>query len=86
MTKVWTDNAWEDYLYWQNEDRKMLKRINILLKGIDRNRYEGLGKPEPLKYERQGYWSRRINDVHRLIYKTEEDKIMIIQCRAHYDD
>lgn len=86
MTKVWTDNAWEDYLYWQNEDRKMLKRINILLKDIDRNRYEGLGKPEPLKYERQGYWSRRINDVHRLIYKTEEDKIMIIQCRAHYDD
>jgi toxin YoeB len=86
MTKIWADRAWEDYLYWQCKDRKILKRINILLQDIERNRHNGIGKPEPLKHERQGYWSRRIDDIHRLIYKIEEEKVLIIQCRSHYDD
>jgi toxin YoeB len=86
MTKVWADRAWDDYLYWQGEDKKILKRINLLLKDIDRNIYEGIGKPEPLKHERQGYWSRRIDGTHRLIYRVEGGRLEIIQCRTHYDD
>ena len=84
MIKLWSDNAWEDYLYWQTQDKKTLKRINQLLKDIDRNGYEGLGKPEPLKYELQGFWSRRIDDEHRLVYRIKEDRIEIISCRLHY--
>ena len=84
MLKLWSDNAWEDYLYWQTQDKKMLKRINQLLKDIDRNGYEGIGKPEPLKYELQGFWSRRIDDEHRLVYRIKEDRIEIISCRLHY--
>ena len=88
MTKIWADRAWEDYLYWQDQDRKTLKRINRILKDIERNAFEGIGKPEPLKHERQGYWSRRINDVNRLIYRIDDigNLIEIVQCRAHYDD
>ena len=86
MNKVWSDNAWEDYLYWQRQDRKTLRRINQLLKDIDRNPYVGIGKPEPLKHERQGYWSRRIDDINRLIYRIVNNQIEIAQCRAHYDD
>ena len=86
MNKVWSDNAWEDYLYWQEQDRKILRRVNQLLKDIDRNVYVGIGKPEPLKHERQGYWSRRIDDIHRLIYRIVNNQIEIAQCRAHYDD
>jgi len=85
MIKIWSDRAWEDYLYWQKQDRKTLQRINQLLKDIDRNAFSGIGKPEPLKHERQGYWSRRIDDANRLIYRIVENRIEIAQCRAHYD-
>jgi len=84
MIKVWSDHAWEDYLYWQTQDKKILKRINQLIKDIDRNGYEGIGKPEPLKYELQGYWSRRIDDEHRLVYRIVENNIEIVSCRLHY--
>jgi toxin YoeB len=85
MNKVFTDIAWEDYLYWQTTDRKILKKINELLKDIDRNGNEGLGKPEPLKHELDGFWSRRITPEHRLIYKIDDENIFIVQCRGHYD-
>ena len=84
MIKVWSDHAWEDYLYWQTQVKKILKRINQLIKDIDRNGYEGIGKPEPLKYELQGFWSRRIDDEHRLVYRIEDNKIEILSCRLHY--
>lgn len=86
MNKIWADKAWDDYLYWQDQDRKTLRRINQLLKDIDRCAFDGIGKPEPLKHERQGYWSRRIDDTNRLIYRIVNDHIEIAQCRAHYDD
>lgn len=85
MIKQFTDNAWEDYLYWQETDRRIVKRIHQLLRDIERNGNEGLGKPEPLRHELQGYWSRRINAEHRLIYAIREDSIIILQCRYHYD-
>jgi len=80
----WHKNAWEDYLYWQQTDKKILKKINELIKDILRHPYNGKGKPEPLKYELEGYWSRRINKEHRLVYKVEEDTLIIIQCKYHY--
>jgi len=86
MNKEWTDRAWEDYLYWQEKNRKMAVRINRLLKNIERNPYDGLGKPEPLKFEYQGAWSRRIDGEHRLIYAVEDCRIVIIACRFHYSD
>lgn len=84
MRKVWTGPAWEDYLAWQ-KDKKMLKRINALIKDIERNAHHGIGKPEPLKYELSGFWSRRIDDYHRLVYRISGDFIEIIQCRTHYE-
>lgn len=84
MKKVWTDEAWEDYVYWQTQDKKTLRRINQLLLDIDRNGYEGLGKPEALKHNYQGFWSRRIDEVNRLVYRIENGQIEIAQCRAHY--
>ena len=84
MIKVWSDHAWVDYVYWQTQDKKILKRFNQLIKDIDRNGYEGIGKPEPLKYELQGFWSRRIDDEHRLVYRIEDNKIEILSCRLHY--
>lgn len=84
MNAVFTEKAWEDYVHWQTEDKKTLKRINILIADIKRNGYEGLGKPEPLKYDFAGFWSRRINEVDRLIYKIDEHNVYIIQCRFHY--
>ncbi len=86
MTKSWDDFAWEDYLYWQSQDKKTLKRINQLLKDIDRNGYTGIGKPEPLKSDMNGYWSRRIGDVNRLVYRIADNRIEILQCRSHYGD
>ncbi|MDK9712397.1 Txe/YoeB family addiction module toxin [Acidaminobacter sp.] len=86
MNKVWHDSAWEDYLYWQTQDRKTLKRINQLLKDVDRNGYDGIGKPEPLKHEFHGFWSRRIDDSNRLIYRIENGQIEIAQCGSHYRD
>ena len=86
MKYIFVDESWEDYLYWQTTDKKMLKRINDLLKDIARNPYNGIGKPEPLKHKYQGYWSRRINEKHRLIYKIREEEILIAKCRFHYDE
>lgn len=85
MNKVFTDIAWEDYLYWQTTDKKILKKINELLKDIERNGNEGLGKPEPLKHELEGFWSRRITLEHRLIYQVVGENINIVQCRGHYE-
>lgn len=87
MNKIWSDEAWEDYLYWQTQDKKTLKRINALIKDIDRNgAMNGIGDPEALKGNLQGYFSRRINEKDRLIYRIENDKILIAQCRGHYYD
>ena len=83
---VFDPNGWEDYLYWQTEDRKTLRKINTLLKDIERNGNEGIGKPEPLTGDLSGFWSRRINQKDRLIYALEMDQIIIIACRYHYDD
>ena len=79
--------AWQDYLYWQTQDKKTLKRINQLLQDIIRNGYDdGIGKPEPLKNEFQGFWSRRINETNRIIYRIDNEQIIIVQCRTHYGD
>jgi toxin YoeB len=83
---VFREKGFDHYVYWQTEDRKILKKINALLRDIDREPYEGLGKPEPLKYTYQGCWSRRIDDVHRLVYEVEEDKIIVYACHSHYDN
>lgn len=84
MLKTFSETGWEDYVYWQTEDRKTLKKINDLLKDIDRNGNTGIGKPEPLTGNLSGYWSRRINDKDRLIYKIDQNHIYIIACRYHY--
>lgn len=76
--------GWQDYLYWQRTDRNVLKRINALIKDIQRSPFEGIGKPEPLKHGLAGYWSRRISDEHRLVYKVDADTLIVIQCRYHY--
>lgn len=86
MIKVFADNAWEDHIYWQTEDKKTLKKINNLIKDIERNGNEGIGKPESLKGDLYGYWSRRINDKDRLIYKLDNEKIYILACRTHYQE
>lgn len=85
MRLVWDENAWDDYLYWQGQDRRVLKRINLLLKDIERNGNEGIGKPEALKHGFQGFWSRRITDEHRLVYRLDEDAVLVAQCRYHYE-
>ena len=85
--KIWTDDAWEEYIFWQLQDKKTLKRINSLLKDIDRNGpLDGIGEPEALKGDLKGYFSRRINEKDRLVYGIENDRIIIIQCRGHYND
>ncbi|MDX1357959.1 MAG: Txe/YoeB family addiction module toxin [Clostridia bacterium] len=85
MDKVFSDTAWADYIYWLQNDKSKLKRINRLLKSIDRDgNYNGIGKPEPLKYSLGGYWSRRISDEHRLIYRIKDNRIYIVSCRDHY--
>lgn len=86
MIKVWQDEAWEDFEYWTTQDRKTLKRILQLLKDIERNGYEGIGKPEPLKGELSGFWSRRIDGTNRLVYRLKDGKIEIAQCGSHYRD
>lgn len=86
MRKVWHDRAWEDYLYWQSQDRKTLKRINMLLKEIDRTPFEGLGKPEPLRGDLSGCWSRRIDAANRIIYQVMDDCVVILECRSHYGE
>ena len=84
MQIVWQKNAWEDYLYWQKNDKQKLKRINELIKDCQRNKFEGIGKPEPLKENLAGLWSRRIDNEHRFVYKIEGNRLHIIQCRYHY--
>ncbi|MFT5114252.1 MAG: toxin YoeB [Parasphingorhabdus sp.] len=84
MKLVFAEKAWEDYLYWQKADKKIVKHINALIKHICRAPFEGTGKPEPLKHGLSGYWSRRINDEHRIVYKFENDSIFIVQLRYHY--
>ena len=86
MKKTWDEEAWEDYIYWQEHDRKIVKKINSLIKDIERHPFTGLGKPEPLKNNLQGYWSRRINDKDRLVYKVSDNDMMIAQCKTHYED
>jgi toxin YoeB len=84
MKLVFTPSAWEDYLWFQDHDRKLLKRINLLVKDVLRTPFEGIGKPEPLKADLKGYWSRRINDEHRLVYTATTDDVTIVACRFHY--
>ncbi len=83
MELVWQTHAWEDYLYWQETDKKMLQKINDLIKDCLRNSFKGLGKPEPLKGKYAGYWSRRITDEHRLVYAVKGNQLHILQCRFH---
>ena len=85
MRITFSKNAWDDYLSWQSEDRKMLKKINELIKDIQRNPFTGIGKPEPLKFDLSGYWSRRIDREHRLVYQVINKDILIYSCRYHYD-
>lgn len=84
MNVVWTSFSWEQYTNWQIEDKKIVKKINELIKDIQRNDNEGMGKPEPLKHKLSGYWSRRITDKHRLVYKITQNEIVIIACANHY--
>ena len=84
MRLVWDSNAWEDYLWWQAQDRKVLKRINLLIQDIVRNGNEGIGKPEPLKHDFAGYWLRRITDENRIVDQVAEDEARIAACRYHY--
>lgn len=84
MRIVFAEHAWEDYLYWQKKDRRMVQRINSLIRDIQRSPFDGVGKPEALKHALSGWWSRRINDEHRIVYKVEGDAILIAQLRYHY--
>ena len=84
MNLIFAPKAWESYLYWQKTDKAIVKRINALIKEIQRNPFEGIGKPEPLKHSLAGFWSRRINDEHRIVYKVTEEAVLIAQLRYHY--
>jgi len=86
MKKIWSDEAWNNYLEWQFNDKKILKKINLLIKDIERTPYEGLGKPEPLKDNLSGWWSRRIDEEHRLVYRIKDNSVEIAQCKYHYYD
>lgn len=84
MKLIWAEHAWEDYLYWQKTDKKILQRINRLIKDTKRDPFKGIGDPEPLRHGWSGYWSRRINKEHRFVYKPQKDALLIAQCRYHY--
>jgi toxin YoeB len=84
MRLVFTTRSWDDYLYWQKNDKRMVRRINDLIKDVLREPFEGIGKPEPLKHQLQGLWSRRIDEEHRLVYEIPEDELRVIACRYHY--
>lgn len=86
MNLVWDEDAWSDYLWWQQQDRKILRRISSLIQDIQRSGNQGMGKPEPLGHGLHGYWSRRITQEHRLVYKIVEDGIRVASCRYHYED
>ena len=85
MVLTFTENAWEDYLYWQKTNKKLVKKINELIKDIKRSPFDGIGKPEPLKYDLAGLWSRRIDHEHRLVYQVVDNELKIYACRFHYD-
>ena len=85
MKLLWHERAWNDYLYWQTQDRKTLKRLNMLLLDTMRNPFDGIGKPEPLKHQ-NGYWSRRIDETNRIVYKIDGDAIVVAACKGHYED
>ncbi|AVM68507.1 Txe/YoeB family addiction module toxin [Lachnospiraceae bacterium oral taxon 500] len=85
MKLLWEDRAWEDYLYWQDQDKKTLKKINALIKDIQRNTFNGIGKPEPLKENLNSLWSRRIDETNRIVYYEQNGIIFIVSCRGHYD-
>ncbi|MEX2444155.1 MAG: Txe/YoeB family addiction module toxin [Alkalispirochaeta sp.] len=84
MNLSFTPNAWDDYQYWLKNDKRMLRRVNELIKAVQRDLFEGVGKPEPLRHQLQGHWSRRISDEHRLVYSVSDDTVTIIACRFHY--
>jgi len=86
MTKLWHDDAWDDYLYWQTQDKKTLRRINKLLADIERNGYNSIGKPEPLKHDLSGWWSVKIDEKNRIVFRIEVGKLEILQCGSHYRD
>ena len=86
MRLFWEDRAWDDYLHWQTQDKKTLKRINAILKDIQRSSFDGIGKPEPLKGNLSGMWSRRIDDANRIVYYEQDNIIYVISCKGHYDD
>ena len=86
MKKLWTDRAWEDYLYWQGQDRRTLKKVNQLITDIERNGYTGIGKPEPLRGDLSGWWSRHIDNANRIVYRLKNGNVEIAQCKGHYDD
>ena len=85
MNKIWFDKEWNDYLYWQSQDKKTLKRINQLVRDVERNPFNGIGKPEPLKGELSGFWSRRIDNINRLVYRINGDILEILSCKGHYE-
>ena len=86
MKKIWFDEAWQDYLYWQSQDKKTIKRIHALLQDIERSGFDkGIGKPEPLKDNLNGFWSRRIDETNRLVYRVENGMLQIVSCRGHYN-
>ena len=85
MKYIFVEESWEDYQYWQKTNKKYVKKINQLLKDISRTPFSGIGKPEPLKHKYQGFWSRRIDSEHRLVYSVKDDEILIAKCRFHYD-
>ena len=86
MKKIWSDSAWDDYLYWQTQDKKLLRRINDLIRDAEREPFSGIGKPEPLKGELSGFWSRRIDEQNRLVYRINGSVLEILSCRGHYDE
>jgi len=86
MNKVWSDKSWENYVYWQGQDKKTLKKINKLITDIERSPYVGIGKPEPLKHKLSGWWSREIDDTNRIVYRIKGGNLEISQCKGHYDE
>ena len=86
MKKIWFDRAWSDYLYWQSQDRRLLKRLNALIRDTEREPFSGIGKPEPLRGELSGFWSRRIDDCNRLVYRINDGVLEILSCRGHYGE
>ena len=86
MRILWEEKAWEDYCNWQMQDKKTLKKINLLIKDIQRNPFNGIGKPEALKENLSGYWSRRIDDSNRIVYTIRDDSVLVISCKGHYDN